>query len=247
MRTRDRGPIRRPGQRPRSGARQPPSPPGPARPRRSLARPRRAQCPIFPKNTPPFGPGSARRGKSRRALGDARRPPPGLQVRGPAGRDARACQPAFPLPPATPDQARPPRASRHRTPAAAAHPELTGGQPAASPAPRAPRLTLGARAAEDRRRRGRQRRRRRRGAPREERSGGERRRAEGSGSHNGRARGAEPPAPRALAAAAEAEPAQPPSSLPHPRRRRRPPPPDARSPPCTPPAAACARPARPPH
>lgn len=49
-----------------------------------------------------------------------------------------------------------------------------------------------------------------------ERSRGERSRAEGSGSHNGRARGAEPPAPRALAAAAEAEPAQPPNSLPHP-------------------------------
>lgn len=245
MRTRDRGPIRRPGQRPRPGARQPPSPPGPARPRRPLALPRRARCPIFPKNTPPFGPGSARRGKSRSALGDARRPPPGLQVRGPAGRDASACQPVFQLPPVTPDQARPPRASRHRTPAAAAHPELTGGGPAASPAPRAlpwepvRQRTGGSGGGSEDGGGG--------ARPGQERSGGERRRAEGSGSHNGRARGAEPPAPRALAAAAEAEPAQPPNSLPHPRRRRRPPPPDARSPPCTPPEAVSARPARPPH
>ena len=74
MRTRDQGPSRRVGQLPRPGTVKPPSPPAPARPRRSLARPGRARCPIFPENTPPFGPGSARRGKPRvRALGAARR------------------------------------------------------------------------------------------------------------------------------------------------------------------------------
>lgn len=141
-------------------------------------------------------------------------PPPGLQVRGPDGRDARAGQPALPLRPATRARARPPREIRHRAPAAAAHPVQPGGEPAASPAPRAlpwepeRRRTCGS------------------GSeggggwarPGQKRSGGERHGAEGSGSHNGRARGAEPPAPRALEAAAEAEPAQPPNPLPHPRR-----------------------------
>ncbi|XP_004851143.1 proline-rich protein 36-like [Heterocephalus glaber] len=50
--------------------------------------------------------------------------------------------------------------------------------------------------------------------------------AEGSGSHNGRTRGAEPPTPSVLAAEV-AEPAQPPNPLPRPQRRRRPPPPEA--------------------
>lgn len=167
------------------------------------------QCP--PRETPARG----------STMPAARRPPPGLQVRGPDGRDARACQPAFQLPPATLDQARPPRASRHRTPAAAAHPERTGGEPAASPAPRAlpwepvRRRTGGGGGGSEGGGGG--------ARPEQERSGGERRRAEGSGSHNGRARGAEPPAPRALAAAAEAEPAQPPNRSPTPGAAPRPP------------------------
>ena len=145
-------------------------------------------------------------------------PPPGLQVRGPDGRDACAGQPALPLRPATRARARPPREIRHRAPAAAAHPVQPGGEPAASPAPRAlpcepeRRRTCGSGSSSGSEGSGGWAR------PGQKRSGGERRGAEGSGSHNGRARGAEPPAPRALEAAAEAQPAQPPNPLPHPRR-----------------------------
>ncbi|XP_044092692.1 basic proline-rich protein-like [Neovison vison] len=156
-----------------------------------------------------------------RALGAPPPGPLGLQVRGPGVRDARACQAASPLPPATRTRARPPRAIQHRAPPPP-RTRWTGREPAASPAPRAlpwepeQGRTAGGSS--------------KGGGGGGARPGLERRGAEGSGSHNGRARGAEPPAPRALAAAAEAEPAQPPNPLPHPRRRRRPPPLDARSP-----------------
>lgn len=135
------GPGGRGGQRPRPGAGKRPSLPGPARSRRSLSRPERARCPIFPENTPLFGPSWApRRDTPARR---ARRYP--ARATGAAGArrhgcDARACQPAFPRLPATRARARPPRASSTR-PAATAHPVPSGRS---LPPARAPLLTLGA-------------------------------------------------------------------------------------------------------
>lgn len=87
-----------------------------------------------------------------RALGDSGRRPPGLQVRGRDRRDARACQPVFPLLRATRARARPPRAIKH-APRRRCHraPGAIRQEPASSPAPRAQRLTLGAGGGEDQR------------------------------------------------------------------------------------------------
>lgn len=156
-----------------------------------------------------------------RALGTARREPPGLQVRGRDGLNARACQPAFPLPLATRARARPPCRIKHALHCRGA-PDAIRQEPASSPAPHA--LPWEPEEGKTGRRK-QQRRQRWRGAPQ---AGAQRSRGEPLPQWP--SSGAEPPAPRALAAAAEAEPAQPPNSLPHPRRRHRPPPPDARSP-----------------
>lgn len=89
-----------------------------------------------------------------RALGDSGRRPPGLQVRGRDGRDARACQPVFPLPWATRARARPPRAIKHAPRRRCHRAPVQSGRSlhlAPRPAPRAQRLTLGAGGGEDQR------------------------------------------------------------------------------------------------
>ncbi|XP_032733414.1 basic proline-rich protein-like [Lontra canadensis] len=222
MRTRDREPSGRPGPRRRPGAGKRLPRPGPGRSAAVSPVPRGLGVPSSRRTRLPLARAAPAAGRPPpRALG-ARPPGPlGLQVRGPGGRDARACQAASPLPPAARARARPPRAIQHRAPPPP-RTRWTGREPAASPAPRAlpwePEQGRPAGGSS------------KGGGGGGARPGLVRRGAEGSGSHNGRARGAEPPAPRALAAAAEAEPAQPPNPLPHPRRRRRPPPLDARSP-----------------